>query len=92
MLQGYPDSLERQVQDLEKEVKGCEEEKDSDVIDYLLNYNLERFQEDVTRARQGGVIDDITATKYYKQHAKFVHRLKPLKRVLIKKMKDSESK
>ena len=38
------------------------------------------------------MIDDILATKYYKQHAKFVHRLKPLKRELIKKMKDSESK
>merc|ERR1711888_178296 len=70
----------------------CEDEEDPDAIDYLLTYNLERFQDGVTRARQGGVIDDVSATKYYKQHAKFVQRLKPLKRVLIKKMKDGESK
>merc|ERR1711895_39777 len=49
VLQGYPDSLERKVQELEKEVKKCVEEEDSDAIDYLLAYNLERFQDDITR-------------------------------------------
>ena len=66
VLQGYPDSLERQVQDLEKEVKNCVEKEDSDAIDYILTYDLERFQDDITRARQGGVIDDTVSTRYYK--------------------------
>ena len=92
VLQGFPDSLERQVQELEKEVKKCVEDEDSDAIDYLLAYNLERFQDDITRARQGGVIDDVVSTRYYKQHAKFVQTLRPLKRLLAKKLKDGEAK
>ena len=87
MLQGYPEALERQVQEFEKDVKEAEEKEDSDQVDYILNYDLERFQQDITRARQGGVVNDVTAANYYKKHAGFVHRLKPLKRQLTKKIK-----
>ena len=77
---------------MEKEVKKCVEKEDSDAIDYILTYDLERFQDDITRARQGGVIDDVVSTRYYKQHAKFVQTLRPLKRLLAKKLKDGEAK
>ena len=73
MLQGYPEALERQVIDLGKEVEEAEEKEDSDQVEYLLNYDLERFQQDITRARQGGVINEGTAASDYKKHARFIH-------------------
>ena len=53
---------------------------------------MEMFSQDVTRAKQGGVINDTTAANYYKLHSKYIQRLKPLKRRLTKKYKSQESK
>ena len=79
VLQGYPEALERQAADLEKEVSEAEKNEDSDHVEYLINYDLERFSQDVTRAKQGGVINDTTAANYYKLHSRYIQRLKPLK-------------
>ena len=53
MLQGYPEGLERQAADLEKEFYEAEKNEDSDQVEYVFNYDLERFSQDVTRAKQG---------------------------------------
>ena len=37
VLQGYPEALERQAADLEKEVKEAEKNEDSDQVEYVLN-------------------------------------------------------
>ena len=59
------------VKELDKDVKEAEEEEDADKIDYILTYDLDRFQQDVTRARQGGVITDVIAAKYLKKTLQF---------------------
>ena len=68
VLQGYPEALERQAADLEKEVGEAEKNEDSDQVEYIINYDLKRFSQDVTRAKQGGVINDTMAANYYELH------------------------
>ena len=72
ILEGYPDSLERQVGQLDKEVMEDEEKENADRIDYILTYDLDRFQQDMTRARRGGVISDAVAARCFKKHASYV--------------------